>query len=228
MKIAVFADLGLAALVPHNFMQCTTVAIWLKRMSHHPSRGRTVMQRSSSDKTSLTARIVWIDFDEHDEIFIITVDGIDCRINEPRKIPSTEWYSQKFNGPSVTYEIAIAIYENRIVWIRSPQRSGKGDLQNFRAPNGLKSKIPAEKKVIADRAYKDPTCTIRNPIDTPEVKKFKRRARACHESLNSRLKNFKVLAERFRHGHEKHEAVFEAVCIITQYELENGHPLFDV
>lgn len=103
-----------------------------------------------------------------------------------------------------------------------------GDLVNFKAPNGLRRKIPAGKKVIADRMYKDPVCSIRNSQDTTEVRKFKRRARARHESFNGRLKNFKVLAEKFRHGHAKRKAVFEAVCVITQYDLENGHPLFDV
>jgi hypothetical protein len=75
------------------------------------------------------------------------VDGIDCRIREPRKIPSTEWYSHKFGGPGLTYELGIAIHQQKLVWIRGPERSGKGDLQNFRAQNGLKSKIPGGKKL---------------------------------------------------------------------------------
>jgi len=78
-----------------------------------------------------------------------------------------------------------------------------GNLVNFKAPNGLKSKVPAGKKVIVYRMYKDPVCSIRNPQDTPEVRKFKRRARARHESFNGRLKNFKVLSEKFRHGQER-------------------------
>ena len=60
------------------------------------------------------------------------------------------------------------------------------------------------------------------------VKSFKRRARARHETFNGRLKNFKILAERFRHGVPKHKAVFEAICVIVQYDMENGHPMFDV
>ena len=83
-------------------------------------------------------------------------------------------------------------------------------------------------KVIADTIYADPTCSIRNPLDTPEVKLFKKRARARHENFNGRLKIFGVISGKFRHGHEKHKSVFEAVCVITQYQLENGHPLFDV
>jgi len=138
------------------------------------------------------------------------------------------WYSHKFNGPGLSYELGISIYHSDLVWIRGPAPAATHDLTIFRVPNGLKSKIPAGKKVIADSSYKDQVCSIRNSQDTPEVKKFKRRARARHENFNGRLKNFKVLATKFRHGHEKHKAVFEAVCDIMQYKMENGHPLFDV
>ena len=55
-----------------------------------------------------------------------------------------------------------------------------------------------------------------------------RRAHARHEAFNGRLKSFKVLAEKFRHGQEKHKSVFEAVCVIVQYDMENGRPLFDI
>lgn len=149
-------------------------------------------------------------------------------INEPRQLPSKSWYSKKFNGPGLSYEIGVSVQNNQCVWIKGPERASTNDLAMFRAPNGLKSRVPPGKKVIADRIYKDDVCAIRNPQDTPEVKKFKRRARARHENFNGRLKTFKALGSTFRHGHDKHKAIFEAVCVIVQYELENGRPLFDV
>jgi hypothetical protein len=113
------------------------------------------------------------------------------------------------SDPGLTYELGIAIHQQKLVWIRGPEQSGKGDLQNFRAQNGLKSKIPCGKKVA-------------------DVRRFKRRARARHEMFNGRCKNFSVLSEMFRHGHEN-KCIFKAVCVIvTQYKIENGHPLFDV
>ena len=54
------------------------------------------------------------------------------------------------------------------------------------------------------------------------------RARARHETFNGRIKNFGCLDDRFRHGMEKHKICFEAVCVIVQYQLENGSPLFDI
>jgi hypothetical protein len=112
---------------------------------------------------------------------MISVDGIDCSTYEPRTMPSKDWWSQKINGPGVTYELGILVYHNQLVWISGPHKPRGGrDLENFRAPNGLKSKIPQGKKAIADAIYKDPVCAIRNPLDTPEVRRFKRRARARH------------------------------------------------
>ena len=102
-------------------------------------------------------------------------------------------------------------------------------MQIFRKPGGLKSKIPPGKMVIADKGYPgEPSCRLRNSYDAPEVKTFKKRARARHETVNSRIKSFNVLAQRFCSDVSKHKVVFEAVCVITQYEMENGHPLFDV
>jgi len=118
--------------------------------------------------------------------------------------------------------------ESKLVWIRGPEPAAASDLGIYKAPNGLKSMIPAGKKVVGDSAYKDPTCSIWNSFDTKEVASFKKRARARHENFNGRLKRFKILSERFRHNHTKHGIVFEAICVICQYDMENGSPLFSV
>jgi hypothetical protein len=86
------------------------------------------------------------------------------------------------------------------------------------------------KRAIGDGGYTgEPNhIAVRNKLDTPEVMDFKKRARACHETFNERIKAFNVLDTRFRHCHTKHKLVFEAVCVLTQYDIENGHPLFDL
>lgn len=112
--------------------------------------------------------------------------------------------------------------------MKGPEPAATNDLTMYKAPNGLKSKIPAGKKAVGDRLYKDPTVAIRNDYDTPDVKRFKKRARGRHENFNARIKSFKILSERFRHDHTKHGIVFEAICVICQYDMENGHPLFSV
>ena len=86
------------------------------------------------------------------------------------------------------------------------------------------------KRVIADGGYPGQQEIISgpNPMDPKPLRKFKSRARMRHESFNSRLKRFRCLDVRFRHGVSRHKVVFEAICVICQYQLENGHPLFDV
>ena len=94
-------------------------------------------------------------------------------------MPSKNWWLQKFNGPGITYELGISIYQNQLVWITGPHKPRGGqDLENFWAPDGFKSKIPQGKKVIADTIYRDPVCTIQNPLDTPEVWRFKQQAQS--------------------------------------------------
>ena len=69
---------------------------------------------------------------------------------------------------------------------------------------------------------------VTNPRDTLTVRRFKNRARARHETINGRIKSFQVLDVPYRHRELNHASVFEAVCVAVQYDMENGHPLFDM
>jgi hypothetical protein len=161
-------------------------------------------------------------------ICVISVDGTHCRIREPRGDPNANWFSHKSHGPGLNYEIGLDVYESKLVWISGPFRASENDLAIFKKADGLKSKMPPGKMAIGDRAYKDTKCSIRNPFDSADVKKFKRRVRGRHEGFNRRIKIFKVLSETFRNNIDKHQCAFEAVCVIVQYEMENGYPLFEV
>ena len=57
---------------------------------------------------------------ENDPIFIVSVDGVHCKTYEARKNPTAKVYSHKYHGPGVAYEIGLAIFENRLVWINGP------------------------------------------------------------------------------------------------------------
>jgi hypothetical protein len=57
---------------------------------------------------------------------------------------------------------------------------------------------------------------------------FKCVARARHEDVNGRIKRFQILSDRFHHPLAKHKIVFETICILVQYTLENGHPLHSI
>ena len=104
-----------------------------------------------------------------------------CRAHEPQKEPSSKWCLHKTNGPAVSYEIAIDIFESKLVWLNGPFPAGQTDLAIFQKEDGLKNEIPNGKCIIGDRGYcgdQHNNVSIRNPCDTPQVKEFKNRALA--------------------------------------------------
>jgi hypothetical protein len=140
--------------------------------------------------------------------------------------------SHKFNHAALKYEIAMCIFKPKCVWINGPFRGGENDMVIFRS--GLKAKIQPGKLVVADRGYRTsrpderPIMSTPNELDSKELGNFKSRARARHETFNGRLKFFGCLGNTFRHGVEKHKFVFEAVCVIVQYQMDNGAEIFKV
>ena len=89
--------------------------------------------------------IKWI-FDEDapinnlDEFFMLTVDGVHCRIHEPRFLPSSGWYSPKFNHAGLSYEIAVSVYHEKICWINGPFPAGQNDMKIFKQGGGPNEK----------------------------------------------------------------------------------------
>jgi DDE superfamily endonuclease len=171
-----------------------------------------------------------------EEVFIASVDGVHCIISEIRSNPNKKWFSHKHKTAAVVYELAIEVFNGSLIWINGPFPAGQSDLAVFRKPDGLKSKIPDGKRVIADQGYKaESMLSTRNPMDSEEVKELKRRAKARHETFNGLLKNFQILSQRFRttnggehHRLNRHKTVFEGCCVLVMYEIEDEHPLFNV
>jgi hypothetical protein len=92
------------------------------------------------------------------------------------------------------------------------------------------ARIPTGKRVIGDSGYQgEPEkVSISRDGDDQETKKFKARAKSRQETFNGRLKNFRVTALPFRHGHDKHRKPFVACCLLIQMEIQNGHGLFEM
>ena len=98
------------------------------------------------------------------------------------------------------------------MWINGPFKAGKNDIGIFRSEQGLESKIPENKYALGDSAYKSSNkATFKKKIDSKELRDFKNRALARHETFNGRIKNFGSLANRWRHCIKKHKSVMEAV-----------------
>ena len=211
------------------------------------------------------------DFPE-DQIFLLSVDGVNFSINEPRvKNPGSHWYDHKTHSAGVSYLVAMDVRKSRICWIDGP-RPGEyfvfhpallsllHNICNFSSlipssvlsfisasasesvtfnggrkkdkkkdPNCLANKIPEGKKVLADSGLKESEkASTRMPGNSHKMKHFRSRAQGRQESLFKRFKDFGILRQRFRHGYELHKMVLLAVAVIVQYDMENGHPLFDV
>ena len=171
-------------------------------------------------------------------IFIITVDGVHCRIEEPTHesfSENTKYYSHKFKSAALDYEIGVSIFEDKIVWVAGPYEAGKPDITIFR--HKLKQKILDSReasgvnhRAIGDKGYRGEREVLSVPSsqDTPRVRYFKSRALSRHETANARLKCFECLDETFRHGEAKHQQCFDSAAVIVQLQFENGSPLFRV
>ena len=187
----------------------------------------------------ITEKIKWQDrFDDPDaEVFLVTVDGVDCRTWEKRDHPTMPFdkklHSHKFKHASLKYEIAVAIYSDHIVWVNGPFRGGKHDLTILREgqednSGSLLERIPEGKFMITDRGYRTGSVEEMKKIaykrndDPIQLKRHKGRATCRHETVNARIKQFQAVAETFRHGKDKHEMAFKAICVIVQYHLDLG------
>ena len=171
-------------------------------------------------------------------IFIITIDGVHCPIEEPNLEDFDEnrkFFSHKFHAAGLDYEIAISVFEQKCVWLSGPCGAGKPDLPIFR--HKLKQKMldaraasGVQHRGIADRGHRGERALLSIPssTDAPAVRDFKGRALSRHENFNGRLKNFDCLDERFRHSIPKHRACMDSCGAIVQLQLENGSPLFVV
>jgi hypothetical protein len=164
---------------------------------------------------------------------LLSVDGTHCLISEPSttgefsKDPT--YYSHKHNHAGLGYEIGISLFTSQVVWVNGPFPAGENDISVYKN-RGLCDMIPEGHWVIADNGYRGVPTQIQtsNSLDKKSVKLLKRRAKAQHEQFNSRLKNFAVLRDCWHNEIEYHGTVFDAVCVICQYQMENGSPLFDV
>lgn len=157
----------------------------------------------------------------------ITVDGTDFKIYEPMNF-DPRWFSHKFNGPGVRYEVGICIQTGWIVWINGPFPCGEWpDLRIAR--DALHYALPPGELYVADGGYADGG----QNSDTPnglndDDQRMKKVARARHETVNRRFKEFNILHRVFRHNIHLHSSVFRAVANIVQVMIQHNSPLFSV
>ena len=243
-------------LVAHYFLWCkpknADILASGTNICERYARGAPVWNWVEKISQLADIKIVWPErFDDPNaEIFIVSDDGTDFMTwetpTEDNNI-DTKAFSQKFNKAAFRYEIAIAIFESRVVWIRGPFRGGKSDKWTFVGNESaadikfrveklgdlepydcLEDKIPDGKLAIADSGYSGSSkVSLVNPSEPRELKKFKARVKCRQETYNGRLKKYAILNTIFTYGAKKHRLALLAVATTIQYHMEDGDELFE-
>jgi hypothetical protein len=165
----------------------------------------------------------------------ISVDGMDCPVNEPWPF-NPEMYSEKFNGPGLKYEVAVCIKTGHIVWINGPFLASINDFTVF-IHHGLGQAITQEEGVEVDSGYLGDNRFMQPHMGiSSKERKQKAVVRGRQEGVNGRLKVYSVLRTHFHHYEAgpnsrnemmaKHKLCFEAVAVITQLKISTGEPIF--
>ena len=172
----------------------------------------------------------WAQFDDGDApVLLYSVDGVHFEICEPFHplySKNTRYYSHKFHKAALTYEIALALFEDKIIWMHGPERAAKHNITMFRS--GLRDKAGRGILGVGDRGFRGEPDHLSTPnsFDPEELSKFKSQASAHQETVNNRMKTFQCLQQRWRHAVSKHQIVFEACIVIVQLQFDCGSPLF--
>ena len=85
-------------------------------------------------------------------------------------------------------------------------------------------------RYVADRIYRPCQTYAIPPVqnDRTHIDYLQGVVRARHETVNNRLKIFKVLSDTYRHPPESHGNAFRAVANIVQIMMENGSPMYHI
>ncbi len=93
----------------------------------------------------LTSQIVWpsrwtpaghADFSKNDDIpvFVITVDGVHCRVHEPKhptKSKDKRYYSHKFKQSALNYELGVFVFDDALVSLNGSSKASQHDISIF-------------------------------------------------------------------------------------------------
>ena len=155
-----------------------------------------------------------------------TVDGTDFRIAEPLPF-SKKWYSHKFKRAGLRYEVAVCIQTSEIVWINGPFACGQWpDLKIF--SSALVNMLGPNEMVETDDGYKHPRCRRTSHVISKQDSRARAIARARHECINKKFKQWGCMKQPFRHELWKHKYCFKAIVALTQLSIRHGEMPFHV
>lgn len=155
----------------------------------------------------------------------IAVDGMDVRTTERYPFHSGN-YSHKFNGPGKRFEICTDM-DGNIVKTSGPYAPGFNPDDVIFLQDTMAA-LDIDEKCEGDSLYRDHLPAYFPGDRNEKEKEFANRRRARHETMNGRLKRYGCLAKKFVHSDIKLSNCFDAVCVITQLEIDAGKKLFDL
>ena len=148
-------------------------------------------------------------------------------INEPFPF-EPGYYSHKFHRAGVRYEVGVSIQSGDIVWLNGPFPCGRFADQKIALEEGLEDAMDPGERYLADGVYQY-LASSETPNGLNNYDQYmKKVARARHETVNGRFKQWGALRQIFRHDRCKHGVVMSAIVNITQIELEEESPLFPI
>ncbi|CAB9517840.1 unknown protein [Seminavis robusta] len=127
----------------------------------------------------------------------------------------------KFNGPGLRYEIAVCIQTGWIVWINGPFPCGEW-VDIAISLSSLVHMFEGDERAVADKGYRGYPqyfdCPWRH-LDNQQQTSRKALARARHECVNRRLKEWSCFLQRWCHSLDKHGKMAHAVANIVQLQI---------
>lgn len=156
---------------------------------------------------------------------MVSIDGTDMPVESSKKL-----FSHKFQSNGLKYEVGVCTLTGDVVWINGPFICPEHDISVARM--AVIGSLDPNEMLEADGGYRGEDEIIKTPhphhIRSQNEKEMKRVLRSRHETVNKRFKHFAILTKRFRHDLGKHSASFRAVAVVTQMNIKNGQPLFQV
>lgn len=149
----------------------------------------------------------------------VSLDGTDFRIQEPKPF-SKKWFSHKFKAAGIRYEIGLSIGNADVVWASGGFPCG--DWSDLKIAKDLFLHYARNEVTLADKGYRF------RPYFKMASNRLEKRVMSRHETLNGRLKEFKILDYRFRHPLKKHPKVFHTCINLIQISINCGEKLFEL
>jgi hypothetical protein len=157
---------------------------------------------------------------------LASIDGTDFRIQEPSPF-DPGWYSHKFKGPGLRYEVGVALQTGDIVWLNGPFPCGSHSDRKIARDEGLIASLSPGEYFVADGGYKGDFAETPTGYNNDD-QRMKSLARARHETVNGRFKQFGILQQVFRSDDITHRTAMRAIVNICQIVIEQESPLFAI